>query len=85
MDLHTLRDTLGTRTVVVATGITVYVVLCRSLRYLRRDQKYAQYPYKSRADMAKMTSQHAFEIMHYVYSLEFPFLVKKSLEFALFK
>ncbi|KAF2735235.1 hypothetical protein EJ04DRAFT_492074 [Polyplosphaeria fusca] len=85
MDLQTLQEYLGTRTVIAVTAISAYVLLCRSLRYRRRDQKHAQYPYKTRADMAKMTSQHAFEIVKYIYSLEYPFLVTKSLEFALFK
>ncbi|KAF2108532.1 hypothetical protein BDV96DRAFT_652783 [Lophiotrema nucula] len=65
--------------------VPVYVLLCRALRYRRRDQAYTRYPYKMRDDFAKMTTQHAHEILKYVFQLEFPFLVKKSLEFALFR
>jgi hypothetical protein len=85
MDLEAFQARLASPTALVATGITAYVVLCRSIRYLRCNRKHAQYPYQTRADMAKMTTQDAFEIVKYIYSLEFPWMVGKSLSFALFR
>ncbi|KAF2182243.1 hypothetical protein K469DRAFT_637108 [Zopfia rhizophila CBS 207.26] len=66
-------------------ALSSYLLLCRGLRYLRRDGKHAQYPYKSREDFSKMTAQHAFEITKYTISLEFPFTIEKALQFALFR
>ncbi|KAH7414220.1 hypothetical protein DE146DRAFT_23670 [Phaeosphaeria sp. MPI-PUGE-AT-0046c] len=80
-----IAQSLGTTT---ATGLAVfvgYVTLCRSLRYLRRNQKHAQTPYKTREDFKNMTSEDAFQIARYVQSLEFPFTSGKALAFALFK
>ena len=80
-------DTNGSsrRGIIILVAFCAYVVLCRSLRYVRRDRKHAQYPYKKRADFAKMTAQHAYEIQKYVTSLEFPMLAQMALQFALFK
>ncbi|ORY07774.1 hypothetical protein BCR34DRAFT_16984 [Clohesyomyces aquaticus] len=66
-------------------SLTGYILLCRSLRYLRRDRKYAEYPYKTREDFSKMTAQHAWEIVYYLNTLEFPFMIEKALQFALFR
>lgn len=76
---------LGRRGTIALGVISTYVVLCRGLRYLRRDRKHAQYPYKTRADFKHMTAQHAWEITKYVMSLEFPFTSTVSLQFALFR
>lgn len=65
--------------------LCAYVVVCRCLRYVRRDRKHAQYPYKTRKDFANMTTQHAWEITRYVMSLEFPLMSQTALQFALFK
>lgn len=76
---------LGSK-VTTSLGVFVcYLALCRGLRYLRKNRKHAQYPYKNRADFAKMTGEHAWEITRYVMSLEFPFTSAKALAFALFK
>ena len=81
-----LQQKVDARIVVAGIGVvSVYVLLCRALRYRRRNQAFAQYPYKTRDDFARMTTQHAHEILKYIFQLEFPLLAKKSLEFALFK
>jgi hypothetical protein len=72
----------------VSTGLAAlvaYVTLCRGFRYWRRDQKHVQFSYKTREDFKKMTAEDAFQIMKYVYSLEFPFVAGKALAFALFR
>lgn len=61
------------------------MALCRALRYLRRDRKHAQLPYKTREDFKTMTAEDAWQITRYIQSLEFPWMSGKSLAFALFK
>ncbi|KAF2657539.1 hypothetical protein K491DRAFT_691000 [Lophiostoma macrostomum CBS 122681] len=73
------------RTTAVVTAFSVYVVACRALRYLRVNRKHAKYPYKTREDFCKMTTEHAWEIALGLSSLEFPFTFEKSLQFALFR
>ncbi|KAJ5391538.1 hypothetical protein N7509_007028 [Penicillium cosmopolitanum] len=62
-----------------------YPLIARVLRYRRLRQLHRDYPYKTRADMAKMTDDHAFQIQKTVAQLEFPFIFIKSLQFALFR
>jgi hypothetical protein len=78
-------DMLGSRTAVAVGVLTCYIALCRSLRYLRRDKQHSQMPYKTREDFQKMTAEDAWQIIKYVHSLEFPWMTKKALSFALFK
>jgi hypothetical protein len=73
------------KTTAVIIWVCCYVALCRGLRYLRRDCKHAQYPYKTRQDFAKMTAEDAWAIHKYIISLEFPFISEKALQFALFR
>ena len=80
-----ITGTLGPRTTAGLAVLVTYIALCRGLRYMRRDRKHAQYPYKTREDFRKMTAEDAFEIVRYVQGLEFPFLAEKALAFALFK
>ncbi len=68
----------------IVLGVS-YLFLCALLRYRRRDKKHADYPYKTRADFARMTVEHAQQIQEYIYQLEFPWVANKALEFALFK
>ena len=70
------------------TGLAVlagYLLLVRKLRHLRRDREHAAYPYKTRDDLSKMTAEHAWAIVKYCMTLEFPFMSEKALAFALFK
>jgi hypothetical protein len=80
-----LTQRLGQRGTTALAVVSAYMLMCRGLRYLRRDRKHAQYPYKTRADYSKMTAQHAWEITKYVMSLEFPLMTEKALQFALFR
>jgi hypothetical protein len=76
---------LGTQATVGISLLIGYIALCRGLRYLRRDKKHVQYPYKTREAFSKMTAEHAWEISEYIMSLEFPFVTEKALQFALFR
>ncbi|KAF2131317.1 hypothetical protein P153DRAFT_355128 [Dothidotthia symphoricarpi CBS 119687] len=76
---------LGFRATTCLGALVCYVALCRGLRYLRRDRKHAQLPYKTREDFQKMTAEDAWQIIRYVQSLEFPWMSGKALAFALFK
>lgn len=80
-----ITQSLGPTTATALAVFVGYVTLCRSLRYLRRNQQHAQTPYKTREDFKNMTSEDAFQIVKYVQSLEFPFITGKALAFALFK
>ena len=80
-----LADMLSSRAATVVGVITCYVAMCRGLRYLRRDTEHSQRPYKSREDFQKMTAEDAWQIIKYVQGLEFPWISKKALSFALFK
>lgn len=62
-----------------------YIAVCKALRYLRRDKRHAQMPYRSREDFRKMTAEDAWQIIRYIQGLEFPFTSQKALAFALFK
>lgn len=62
-----------------------YVALCRGLRYVRRNQRHARSPYKTREDFKKMTGEDAWEIVKYVQGMEFPWMTGKALSFALFR
>ena len=70
---------------IILAIIGCYVVACKALRYARRDRMHKRFPYKTREDFSKMTGEDAWEIVRYCSSLEFPLIVTKSLEFALFK
>jgi hypothetical protein len=76
---------LTSRTTTALAVFVAYVSLCRALRFLRRDRKHAQSPYKTREDFKKMTAEDAFQIVNYVQGREFPFISSKALSFALFK
>jgi hypothetical protein len=62
-----------------------YMIFCRILRFQRQNEKFAQYPYKTRESFSKMTAQHAYEIQQDLFAMEFPFTAATALEFALFK
>ncbi|KAF2266944.1 hypothetical protein CC78DRAFT_513155 [Lojkania enalia] len=85
MEFSNIIPNMGSWTVTGIAGFSLYILLCRTLRFRRRDKKHAEYPYKTREDLAKMTTQHAQEIIKYLYNLEFPLMVEKALQFALFK
>lgn len=83
--MNSLVETLGLPATAGVTALVAYVALCKGLRYVRQNQKHAQFPYKTRDDFKNMTGEDAFEIIKYVQGLEFPFMGITALQFALFK
>lgn len=55
------------------------------MRFQRRRALHKQYPYTTRESMAKMTDHDAWAIQKTILQMEFPFIVLKSLQFALFR
>lgn len=90
---HSLSDT--TRAILDSTpqqwlpyvlGLAAsYPLLTNLLRYQRLRKLHKQYNYPTRASMAQMTDEEAFQIQKTVAQLEFPFMFIKSLQFALFR
>jgi hypothetical protein len=80
-----LSQSVGPRALTGFAVLTGYLLFIRKLRYLRRDRKHAEYPYRTREDFSRMTADHAQEIVRYCMALEFPYLSEKALSFALFK
>jgi hypothetical protein len=78
-------EMISLRTASIVGVLACYVAVCRGLRYLRRDREHSHRTYKSRKDFQKMTAEDAWQIIKYVQSLEFPYMSKKALSFALFK
>lgn len=68
-----------------ALGIVAYLFLASSLRFQRRLSLQNKYPYKTRDSMSKMTHHDAWAIQKTILQMEFPFIVLKSLQFALFR
>jgi hypothetical protein len=66
-------------------GIAAYLFLASSLRFRRRESLYQKYPYTTRASMATMSHHDAWAIQKTILQMEFPFIVLKSLQFALFR
>lgn len=66
-------------------GFCGYLALASSLRFQRCRSLHLKYPYKTRESMGKMTDQDAFTIQKTILQMEFPFIVLKSLQFALFR
>lgn len=63
----------------------LYVSVCSALRFQRVRSIQRKYPYPDRASYAKMTTQHAWEIQKALFSLEFPYIVDRAYQFALFR
>lgn len=66
-------------------GLGGYLALASTLRFQRRRSLHQKYPYTTRESMSKMTDQDAFTIQKTILQMEFPFIVLKSLQFALFR
>lgn len=66
-------------------GLGGYLALASTLRFQRRRGLHRKYPYNTRESMGKMTDQDAFTIQKTILQMEFPFIVLKSLQFALFR
>jgi hypothetical protein len=90
MECHTLIEALGEvtpqRTIIYSlAAITTYLILASSIRFHRRRTLHKEYPYQTRESMSKMTYQDAWAIQKTILQMEFPFIVLKSLQFALFR
>lgn len=66
-------------------GLGTYLALASSLRFRRRNKMQKAYPYQTREAMAKMTDYDAWAIQKQMLQMEFPFIILKSLQFALFR
>lgn len=66
-------------------GLTTYLLVISHLRYARVHYLSRKYPFKTRDSLSSMTDRQAFEIQKLISQLEFPFMVLKSLQFALFR
>lgn len=73
------------RVVYTCLGLAMYLGLASSLRFQRQRAIHKKYPYKTRESMDKMTDRDAFSIQKTILQTEFPFIVLKSLQFALFR
>lgn len=65
--------------------LLAYTILCRALRYQRVRRMHSKHAYRTREDMAHMTTEEAFEIQRNLMHCEFPFTMTKALQFALFR
>ncbi|KAJ5733999.1 hypothetical protein N7493_002785 [Penicillium malachiteum] len=66
-------------------GISSYLFLVSSIRFHRRNTLEKKYSYNTRESMKYMTNHDAWEIQKTILQTEFPFIVLKSLQFALFR
>lgn len=62
-----------------------YPLLVSLLRFQRLRSMQKKYKYPTRESMAKMTDDEAWEIQRTLLWLEFPFVITKALQFALFR
>ena len=70
----------------VLLGLATYLALVSSLRFQRRRILHKKYSYyRTRQSMRNMTDQDAWAIQKTIMQTEFPFIVLKSLQFALFR
>lgn len=70
----------------VLLALATYLALVSSLRFQRRQAIHRQYGYyATRQSMRTMTDQDAWAIQKSIMQAEFPFIVIKSLQFALFR
>lgn len=69
----------------LALGLVAYLALVRWLRFQRCRNLHKKYPYATRESMSKMTDEDAWAIQKLILQMEFPFIVLKSLQFALFR
>jgi hypothetical protein len=70
----------------VLLGLATYLVLVSSLRFNRRQTLQKKYSnYATRESMGTMTDQDAWSIQKTIMQTEFPSIVLKSLQFALFR
>lgn len=66
-------------------GLGTYLALASPLRFRRRKKLQKSFPYPTREAMGKMTDHDAWAIQKQILQMEFPFIVLKALQFALFR
>lgn len=66
-------------------AVTTYLVLVSSFRFRRCSALHKKYPYQTRNSLSKMTNHDAWAIQKTILQMEFPFIVLKSLQFALLR
>lgn len=69
----------------LAIGLASYLALARWLRFQRCRNLHRKYPYTTRESMSQMTDHDAWAIQKLILQMEFPFIVLKALQFALFR
>lgn len=73
------------RFVYALLGLCTYLALVSSLRFRRCRKLHRAYPYRTREEMSKMTDHDAWAIQKQIMQGEFPFMMLKALQFALFR
>lgn len=66
-------------------GLCAYLALVSSLRFRKCRKLHREYPYRKREEMSKMTDHDAWAIQKQIMQGEFPFMMLKALQFALFR
>ena len=81
-----LEASLHQQVIWVLLGLATYLALVSSLRFQRKQALHKKYNYyATRQSMGSMTDQDAWAIQKSTMQAEFPFIVIKSLQFALFR
>lgn len=65
--------------------VAAYPIIVSLLRFRRLKSLHARYYFPTRASLANMTLQQAWEIQKEMAQLEFPMMYLKALQFALFR
>lgn len=83
---NALLDAFSHRPLTYAVSLVVaYPVLVSLLRFQRLRWLHSQYNFPTRASLADMTLDQAWQIQKTMAQLEFPFIYAKALQFALFR
>lgn len=85
---HTLQFTSTVSRILpyIIPVLLAYPLLISLLRFRRLHQLHEKYSkYSTRESLTQMTDDEAFEIQKQLAQLEFPFIYKKALQFALFR
>lgn len=78
-----MAESPGYLTWLVLALLPLYLLVCSTLRFRRRDALQKGFP--NRASLARMTTVEAQSIVNKLAELEFPYTFLTSLQFALFK
>lgn len=69
----------------VPAVLSLWVILCSSLRFKHEKAMLRRFNYPTRASLAKMTNDDAQQIFKYIIDYEFPLMYRLSLQSALFR